>query len=370
MTGLHQDLTRSVFAILFIGCLMFASLWLLAPFIPAAIWAMTLVLATWTVMRRVQGALWGRRGLAVAVMTVGFLLIFVAPFWFAVGTIVRNAPAIKMAVHSAMAFRIPPPPDWIATLPVIGSSAAQAWNDVVASGITDLAPLLAPYAGRASEWFIGAAGSLGGLFVQFLLTVAIAAILYARGEGAAAMALHFGHRLAGERGEQAVRLVGQAIRSVALGVVVTALAQTAVGAAGLLIAGVPFAAILTAAMLLACIAQIGPAIVLIPAIAWMFYSGLTLRAAILVVFALVAILMDNVLRPLLIRRGANLPLLLILVGVIGGLIAFGLIGIFLGPAVLAVTYTLLLAWIAEDGAPDAAAWTVGASVDNARQERS
>jgi predicted PurR-regulated permease PerM len=348
VNGLHQDLTRTVLAVLFLGGLVVASLWLLAPFIPATIWAMTLVVATWPMMRRVQSALWNSRGMAVTVMTLAFLLIFVAPFWFAVGTIVSNVEPITRAARAVTEFRVPPTPPWIATLPVIGPSTAQAWDSIAASGINDLAPLATPYAGKATEYFVGAAGSLGSLFLQFLLTVVIAAIMYARGESAAANVMRFGHRLAGERGAQAVRLVGAAIRSVALGVVVTALAQTAVGGIGLLIAGVPFAAVLTALMLLLCIAQLGPAPVLIPAIGWMYYSGQTAWASILVVFTLVAILLDNVVRPVLIRRGADLPLLLILVGVIGGLMSFGLVGIFLGPAVLAVTYTLLQAWIAED----------------------
>jgi predicted PurR-regulated permease PerM len=348
LNGLHQDLTRTVLAVLFLGGLVGASLWLLAPFIPATIWAMTLVIATWPMMRKVQAAFWNSRGIAVTVMTLAFLLIFVAPFWFAVGTIVSNVEPISRAAHAVAEFRVPATPPWIATLPLIGPSASQAWDGIAASGINDLAPLATPYAGRATEYFVGAAGSLGSLFLQFLLTVVIAAIMYARGEGAADSVMRFGHRLAGDRGAQAVRLVGQAIRSVALGVVVTALAQTAVGGIGLLIAGVPFAAVLTALMLLMCIAQLGPAPVLIPAIAWMYYSGQTAWASVLVVFALFAILLDNVLRPILIRRGADLPLLLILVGVIGGLMSFGLVGIFLGPAVLAVTYTLLQAWIAED----------------------
>jgi predicted PurR-regulated permease PerM len=348
LNGLHQDLTRTVLAVLFLGGLVGASLWLLAPFIPATIWAMTLVVATWPMMRRVQSALWNSRGMAVTVMTAAFLLIFVAPFWFAVGTIVSNVEPITHAAHAVAEFRVPPTPPWIATMPVIGPSAAQAWDGIAASGVNDLAPLATPYAGRATEYFVGAAGSLGSLFLQFLLTVVIAAIMYAQGEAAAATMMRFGHRLAGDRGAQAVRLVGQAIRSVALGVVVTALAQTAVGGVGLVIAGVPFAAVLTALMLLMCIAQLGPALVLIPAIVWMYYEGQTVRASVLVVFTVVAILLDNVLRPILIRRGADLPLLLILVGVIGGLMSFGLVGIFLGPAVLAVTYTLLQAWIAED----------------------
>ncbi len=345
---LHQDLARTVLAVLFLGGLVGASFWLLAPFLPATIWAMTLVIATWPVMRQVQAALGNSRTLAVTVMTLAFLLIFVAPFWFAVGTIVSNAGPISRAIHTAAAFKVPATPDWIGTLPLIGRNAAQAWDSIAASGIDDLAPMAAPYAGRATEYFVGAAGSLGSLFLQFLLTVVIAAIMYANGETAARSALRFGHRLAGDRGQQAVMLVGQAIRSVALGVVVTALAQTAIGGIGLLIAGVPFAAILTAVMLLLCIAQIGPVPVLVPAIVWMFYSGQTVWGTVLVVFTVIAVLLDNVLRPILIRRGADLPVLLILVGVIGGLMSFGLVGIFLGPAVLAVTYTLLQAWIAED----------------------
>jgi predicted PurR-regulated permease PerM len=351
VSTLHQDLTRTVLAVLFLGGLVGASLWLLAPFIPATIWAMTLVIATWPMMRRVQATCWNSRGLAVTVMTGAVLLIFVAPFWFAVGTIVSNVEPITHAAHYVAEFKVPPTPPWIATLPLIGQSAAQGWDSVAASGVNDLAPLITPYAGRATEYFVGAAGSLGSLFLQFLLTVVIAAIMYARGEVAAASALRFGHRLAGDRGAEAVRLVGMAIRSVALGVVVTALAQTAIGGIGLLVVGLPFAGVLTAVMLMMCIAQLGPAPVLIPAIIWMYYSGQNIGATVLVVFTAIAIIMDNVLRPILIRRGANLPLLLILIGVIGGLMSFGLVGIFLGPAVLAVTYTLLQAWIAEDSDP-------------------
>ena len=185
------------------------------------------------------------------------------------------------------------------------------------------------------------------MFLQFLLTVAIAAVLYANGERAAAMVLRFGRRLAADRGEMAARLAGQAIRSVALGVVVTAVAQSVVGGIGLAVVGVPFATLLTALMFVLCLAQLGPGLVLIPAIGWMYYSGDKLWATVLLIISIVALTMDNFLRPLLIRRGANLSLLLILAGVIGGLITIGVLGIFIGPTVLAVSYTLLNAWIGE-----------------------
>jgi predicted PurR-regulated permease PerM len=177
------------------------------------------------------------------------------------------------------------------------------------------------------------------------LTVVIAAVLYANGERVAEQALRFGRRLAGSSGEVSVRLAAQAIRGVALGVVVTALVQSVIGGIGLAVAGVPFAAILTAVMFIFSIAQVGAVPVLIPAVIWLYWSGSTGWGTFLVIVTVVVGTLDNFLRPVLIKKGANLPLLLVFSGVIGGLIAFGLIGIFVGPVVLAVAYTLLGAWM-------------------------
>jgi predicted PurR-regulated permease PerM len=199
-----------------------------------------------------------------------------------------------------------------------------------------------------ARWLAAAIGGLGTVILQLLLIVAIAAIMYAKGERAAAMAVRFGRRLSGDRGELVVRLSGEAIRAVALGVVVTAIAQSVLGGIGLAVAGVEFAPLLSALMFLLCLAQVGPAPVLIPAVVWMYFTGDTTWATVLLAFTLPAMTMDNVLRPLLIRKGADLPLLLILAGVIGGLIATGLLGIFLGPTVLAIAYTLLNTWISEE----------------------
>src|SRR5262249_46803935 len=124
-----------------------------------------------------------------------------------------------------------------------------------------------------------------------------------------------------------------------------------IGGVGLVVAGVPFAAILCAILFMLCIGQIGPGPVLIPAIIWMYATQDPLWATVLLFFSVLAMTLDNILRPILIKKGADLPLLLVLVGVLGGLVAFGLIGIFLGPTVLAVAYTLLKSWIAEGEAP-------------------
>ena len=347
MTYPHQDLSRTTLAVLFIASLIAASFWVLRPFLPAIVWAITLVIATWPLMLRVQHYAGNRRGIAVLVMTLALLLVLIVPFWLAISTILTNVNEIGDLVRTVLSLRVPPPPDWLAEMPLIGAPATEAWGHLTSAGVRELAPKLTPYAGMLTQWFASAAGSLGEMFVQFLLTVAIAAVMYGRGEQAAATAIRFGRRLGDERGEMAVRLAGQAIRGVALGVVVTALAQSVLGGIGLAVVGMPFATVLTALMFMLCLAQIGPGLVLIPAVVWMYYSGDMLWATILLAFTVVAATMDNFLRPFLIRKGADLPLLLILAGVIGGLLAFGLLGIFLGPTVLAIGYTLLNAWIAE-----------------------
>lgn len=334
-------------SVLFIGGILLASFWILRPFLPAILWATTLVLATWPVMLWVQRHTGNRRSRAVVVMTMAILLVLIVPLWLAISTVVTHIDVIADLIRTALNMTVPPAPDWLRRLPLAGGAIADAWERLRQSGMQELAPKLVPYAGEVTQWIASAAGSLGSMFIQFLLTTVIAAVMYAGGEQAAAKILLFGRRLAGERGEKGVHLAGQAIRSVALGVVVTALAQSIIGGVGLALVGLPFAALLTALMFFLCLIQLGPGLVLFPTVIWMYYSGDTIWATVLLVFAIVASTIDQFIRPILIRRGADLPLLLILAGVIGGLIAFGVLGIFIGPTVLAVAYTLLNAWIAE-----------------------
>jgi predicted PurR-regulated permease PerM len=348
----RQDLGRITLNVLFIGGLLFGSFWVMQPFLPAVLWATTLVLATWPVMLRVQHYAGNRRGVAVLVMTLLILLVLIVPLWLAVSTLITNIDVITDFGQAILSFKVPPPPDWVANLPLVGPPAAEAWQKLVDAGVQELAPRLSPYAGKITQWFASAAGSLGAMFVHFLLTTAIAAVMYSGGEKAAAAALLFGRRLARERGERAVYLAGQAIRSVALGVVVTACAQSVIGGLGLWLVGLPFAGLLTALMFVLCLIQLGPGLVLVPAVVWMYYQGDAFWATILLVVTVIATTIDQFIRPILIRKGADLPLLLILAGVVGGLIAFGVLGIFIGPTLLAVTYTLLQAWMNE---PDEAA---------------
>ena len=341
------DITRTTLAVLWIGVLIVAAFWIVKPFLLAGVWASMIVVATWPILLRVQKLLWGKRGLAVAVMTAMLALIFVVPLSAALGVLVANSDEITAWVKSAASAGLPEPPQWVDNLPVVGPKVSSVWREIAAAGAKGLSSRVAPYAGTIAGWFLSQAGNVGRTTFEFLLTVIIAAILYSTGGTAAGGVLHFARRLAGKRGEEAAILAAKSVRAVALGVVVTAVAQATAGGIGLVVTGVPVPGILTAIMFILCIAQLGPGLVLIPSVIWLFWTGSTGWAIFMIAWAIFVGTFDNFLRPVLIKKGADLPMLLILPGVIGGLIAFGIIGIFIGPVVLAVTYTLLKEWIKE-----------------------
>lgn len=354
MRDIRRDLTRNTLAIVFVAGLAALSLWVLRPFLAAGVWAAMIVVATWPPFVALEARLGGRRAPAIALMTLAMLLLLVLPLWLAVDTIFAHAGQLTVIVNQLASNGLPPLPVWLAGLPLVGERLAGLWQQLASGGADGLVAQVSPYAADTGKWVLAQVGGLGGMLVQFFLVVTLAAIMYAGGEDAARLVRRFGRRLAGARGENSVILAAQAIRGVALGVGVTALVQTVLGGLGLALAGVPLAALLSALMLMLCIAQVGPLPVLLPAAGWLFWMGDSGWAVFLVVWSVVVGSLDNFLRPALIRRGADLPLLLIFAGVIGGMLGFGLVGIFVGPVVLAVTWTLLQAWIADALGDDSA----------------
>jgi predicted PurR-regulated permease PerM len=342
------DLARTTLAVFFMVGVAAAALWVLSPFMPAIVWATMVVVALWPLMLRMQPLIRGRRWVAVLIMTVGLLLTFVIPLSAAVIVTVSHTDDIGTLALSLRDIRLPQAPGWVGDLPVIGPRISSAWSEAVSQGPAELARTLEPYFRAIAHWAVAQIGNVGLLLLQFLLTVVVSAILFARGENAAAGLIIFFRRLAGAHGENVVILAGQAIRSVALGVVLTAFIQSVLGGIGLAVAGVPFPGLLTVLMFVLSVAQIGPTPVLICAVIWMYStSDSMLAATALLIWSMLVAALDNVLRPVLIRRGLDLPLPIVFAGVIGGLLTFGLVGIFLGPVVLAVVYTLLRAWVAE-----------------------
>jgi predicted PurR-regulated permease PerM len=342
-----SELTRTTLAVLFIGILIAACFWIMRPFLSSLLWATMIVIATWPFFLKLQNRLWGKRWLAVLVITALLLLVLIVPICFAVLTILDQADQIVGWFKSLSAVKIPPPPGWLQKIPMFGASAVEHWQQFAATSPEDISKHLAPYATKLVAWFVSQAGNFSLLVLHFLLSIAIAAVLYANGETAAGGVRKFARRLAGQAGDEAAVLSAKAIRGVALGIVVTALVQSSLGGLGLFFAGVPAAVLLTAVMLMLCIAQVGPVLVLLPAAVWLFYSGHNVTGILFSIWAIFVGSIDNFLRPVLIRKGVDLPMLLIITGVIGGLIGFGIIGLFIGPVILAVTFTLLRAWVAK-----------------------
>ena len=303
----RPDLARLVFGVLFLCTLLIASLWILAPFIAAIVWATTIVVATWPILLALEKRLGGKRSLATAGMTLVLLGIVFVPFLAAIGALLGCANELMEEARTIRTMEVPPPPDRVGRLPLVGARAAAAWQGFAGEGVKEFAATFTPYGKQILKWFVTSAGSAGAALAQFLLTI-----------------------------------------------VVTAVGQAVVGGIGLAIAGIPFAGILTAVMFILCIAQIGPILVLAPAVIWLYSTGRPGFGTFLLVWTLIVGTIDNVARPILIRKGADLPLLLIFAGVIGGFITLGLIGIFVGPVVLAVAHTLMEAWLGEAGAEELA----------------
>jgi predicted PurR-regulated permease PerM len=344
-TQASTDITRIILFVLVVGALLLGSVWTLLPFLSGMIWATTIAIATWPLLLRLERATGGRRTLAVAIMTLVVLLVFIVPFALAISTLLDAAGRSPAVLNDFLAKGLGPPPPWARDIPVVGGRLAERWQAVAAGGPEALAALLQPYGRSAAAWAVAASGGFGRMLVLILLTVVLVTILYSSGETAARGVLAFAHRLGGETGERTVYLAGQAVRSVAMGVVLTALVQALLAGIGLWLSGIPHPALLTAIAFILGIAQIGPAPVLAPAVGWLYWTGSSGWATALLAWSLPVAALDNVLRPVLIRRGVQLPILLIVAGVIGGLISFGVVGLFIGPVVLAATYTLARDWV-------------------------
>ena len=347
------DITRVVLMVLCIVMLLTGSFLTLLPFLGGLIWAATVVIATWPLLLRVRAKTGKRPWVAVLVMTSVVLLAVILPFGFAVSTLLDVVHRGPELLGDFLTRGLGPPPEWLGTIPAVGGQLVAKWQALAAGGRDALIEAAQPYVGDAAQWALAITGGIGAVTVQILLTIILVAILYSQGETAARGALALGFRLGGERGMDVMRLAAQAVRSVALGVVVTALVQSVLTGLALWLCGIPAAGVLAALVFMLGIAQLGPLPVMLPAIAWLYWTDQYVWGTVLLVLAIPIGALDNVLRPILIRRGVQLPMLLIIAGVIGGLIGFGVMGLFIGPVLLAATYTLAKSWVAEGPRPEA-----------------
>ena len=343
-TPVDRWVAIAVLAIIVVGCF-----FVLAPFLTAMLWGFILVCTTWPVFLRARRMLHGSATLASMVMTLGIAAVVIGPFVVVGFSLADDASQLYNAVRRSLAEGPPLAPAWVSNIPMVGSRAASYWNDLV----TDRSHLLEALQANLDPiraFALGGGAVLGRGLIELAFSVFIAFFLYRDGEVMARRMLGTIVRIFGERGRHLAALAVNTTRGVVYGILGTALVQGVLAAIGLTIAGVPAAALLGLLTFFLSPVPIGPPLIWLPAAAWLFFHGQTGWAIFMIVWGVAVVSsVDNFLKPLIISRGSNMPFVLVLLGVLGGAIAFGFIGVFLGPTLLAIGYALMAEWSREPG---------------------
>jgi predicted PurR-regulated permease PerM len=344
--SLESRATDFIIRIALLGLFVFWALDLVGPFLPVVIWSVLLAVALYPVHAWLAAWLGGWRRLAAAILTLFLLAIVIGPVAVLGASLAEAVQSMADAVGRGT-LRVPPPPPSLADWPLIGEKAQAAWNLAstnLEGAVREYGPSLLPV-GTA---ILGKLASMGADVLVLAASVVIAGFLYVPGPRLARGARTFAERIVARRGATFVDLAGATIRNVSRGVIGVAVIQALLAGIVLSLAGVPAAGLLAFAILVLCIVQIGPALVVVPLLIWAWATMPTASALVLTLVLVPITLLDNVLKPMLMSRGLTTPTLIILIGVIGGTITHGLIGLFLGPVVLAVLYDLVVAWVSPE----------------------
>ncbi|MGH6897191.1 MAG: AI-2E family transporter [Geminicoccaceae bacterium] len=354
---IEQIVVIALLVVLAAGCLT-----VLRPFLSALLWALILSFSSWPLHAGLVRRLRGRRTLAAFLMTVLVAAVFILPL-AAAGTGLADSVAKVGGMVAALLREGPPgPPAWVAELPIVGTQLTERWLELERLGAGWTAELQ-PYLDTALNWLLSLGVRLGEAILQVSLGVLAAFFFFRDGAEGARRLDAAVQRLAGNRAQQLLAVAGGTVRSVVYGVIGTALAQASLQALGLWLAGVPAAFFLGFLTFFLSFVPVGPPLVWLSAAVWLLYNGAIGWGLFLIGWGFFVVSgVDNVLRPYLISRGSNLPLILMFFGVLGGLMAFGFLGVFLGPTLLALGYVLVQEW---SGAPQRADGELGAEAATA-----
>ncbi len=318
---------------------------ILQPFVLPTIWGIIIAVAIYPLYRRLSDALGGRRKLAAVAVSATFFLLLLVPTVLLGQLMVSNVATLAHEVLEGQ-ITIPLPPPGVQEWPMIGEQIANVWT-LAATNLGDALRILEPQIKAFGGWLVEVATGAGLGLLMLMFAFVIAGILLATSARGDRLVRSISRRLAGPRGDEFASLAENTIRSVARGVLGVAVIQTVLAGLGLMVAGVPGAGILALLCLILATVQIGVAPIMIPAAIWMFATGDTLPAMLFLVWSILVVVSDNVLKPILLGRGVDVPMLVIFLGAIGGLLASGIIGLFVGAIVLSLGYKLFQAWLAE-----------------------
>lgn len=341
---------RNIEFLIRIGLLMLlvaASLMILAPFMIILIWGVVIAVAQFPLFKKSVNALGNKKTLTAIMFTI-------------VGLIVIIIPSLMLAESSASGYQnllstfeegsltIPPPTENVKEWPLIGESLYSIW----AQASNNLLELLSKYNGQHSEqikdfigWLLKTLTNIGLTFLQFIVSIIIAGVLLAKADMGVENAKEFAKRLVGDNAEDLINLIVGTIRSVVQGILGIALIQAFASAILLIIFNIPLLGLWTLFVLILATVQLPPLLILGPISIYVFSVQDTVSATIFTILAILIGSIDNILKPLFLGRGVNIPMLVILLGAIGGMLAFGILGLFVGAVVLAVSYKLMMAWL-------------------------
>ncbi|QHO77357.1 AI-2E family transporter [Bradyrhizobium sp. CCBAU 051011] len=334
-----------------LGLLAFLIYWtfvLIRPFVPILAWSIVLAVALYPVFNLLSKLLGGRQRLAAVILTVINLGIVIGPAtWLGLSAVegVKDLAATLVAGNLV----VPSPPKGVKDWPVIGPQFFELWNQAsnnIRAALREVAPHLKPLAGT----MLSLAGDAGVGTLKFLLSVALAGFLFPYGSQLVAAGRGFLYRIVPEQSEHFLELAGTTIGAVSQGVIGVAIIQSLLAGIGFKLAGIPGAGLLAFVVMILTIVQIGAAIVLVPVIIWIWIDKDFTTALLMTVFLCIVGILDNILKPLVMGRGLTTPTLVIFVGVIGGTLAHGIVGLFIGPIILSVAWELTVAWIRTDRA--------------------
>ena len=315
------------------------------PFIQPIVWGIVIAVAVQPLYRRLEGALQGRSRLAAALLVLATLVLLIVPTVALTANLVETASELSGNLRGGD-LAVPPPPAFVADWPLVGDELYAYWQ-TASQNLESALSQIAPQLKAIGLWLVSTGATTGVGILKFLISILIAGALLANGSRAAAAARGIAVRLAGERGDRLSELAGATVQSVTRGILGVAVIQSLLAGVGMLVVGVPAAGLWALLVLLLAVIQLPPLLVLAPVIVYVFSTSSTVVAVVFAVWSVLVGISDTFLKPILMGRGVDVPMLVIFMGAIGGFMLDGIIGLFVGAVVLALGYTLFTAWLEE-----------------------
>jgi len=331
-----------------LGVLLVLILWcftIIEPFVLIIAWGAIVAIALFPVGEKLAAFIGGRMKPASILLTLTLISILVVPAYLLADSLVLSAQTLAEATESGQ-LQIPPPTDAVAEWPLIGPAVHETWQQAATNlpaVLEDFAPQIKSFA----TWLLNTITGLGLTILQFIISFVIAGVLLNSAESGTGAVERLATKLTGGRGPEFAKLSTGTIRNVAIGIVGVSVIQTVLLTIGFLLVDLPAAGLAALLVLVLCIIQLGPGLVSLVAIIYVFSTMDTLPATLFTIWTVVMTLIDSVLKPMVFSRGASVPTLVIFLGAIGGMVAYGIIGLFVGAVVLSVGFKLYAAWVGD-----------------------